>query len=266
MMAVLGVIAVAAGFYALLCALLYAQQDGFIFFRVANDPLLVQRWQSRRVEIPGEVRIEGWWAEGGDAASSVTLLYFGGNAEDVLYTAETAKALSAKRMLIANYRGYGNTPGEPGERALFQDALAIYDYAVKQPGVSADRIVAMGRSLGSGVATYLAANRKVHAVVLITPYDSMAAVGQGHYPFFPVRRLLKHKFPSDTFAAAIDAPALLLAAEQDTIVPPRHAQALKQAWRGPVQLRVLQGVGHNDIEAHPNYYALINGFLKSGMP
>jgi uncharacterized protein len=261
MIAVLGVVAVAAGFYALLCLLLYTQQSSFIFFRVANDPLLVERWRPRRVEIPGPVSIEGWWAEGGNPTSPITMIYFGGNAEDVLYTAETAKAFDVGRVLATNYRGYGKTPGTPGEQALFEDALAIYDYAVTQPGVSANDIVVMGRSLGSGVATHLAAHRRVRSVVLVTPYDSMAAVGQGHYSIFPVRWLLKHKFESDKLAAAIDTPALLLAAEQDSIVPQRHAHALKKVWRGPIRLHVLERVGHNDIEAHRSYYVLINEFI-----
>jgi len=261
MIGAIGVVGVAVVLYAVLCWLLYAQQDNFIFFRVANDPQLVARWQSRRVEIQGDVGIEGWWADGGRPSSPLTILYFGGNAEDVLYTAEAAPSFACARMLVANYRGYGNTAGEPSERALFQDALTIYDYAVKQSGVSAENIVVVGRSLGSGVATYLAAHRSVRGVVLITPYDSMVAVAQGHYPVFPVRWLLKHRFTSDERAKTVSVPVLMLAAELDNVVPVRHAQRLAKSWAGAVRLHVLSGVGHNDIETNASYFQEIDRFL-----
>jgi len=183
--------------YGALCLLLYVQQDTFIFYPVRNDPALVKRWQARRVEIPTpDTIIEGWWAQNDSATDDVTIIYFGGNAEDVLYTAEAAQRFNARRILVTNYRGYGGTPGQPSETALLNDALAIYDYAAKQPGVSGDDIVVIGRSLGSGVATYLAANRVVRGVVLITPYDSLAGVAQAHFPYFRVRLLLKHRYPS----------------------------------------------------------------------
>ncbi|MBC7983392.1 MAG: hypothetical protein H7Y02_06000, partial [Candidatus Obscuribacterales bacterium] len=149
------------GFVALLyigaCAFLYAVQDSFIFYPVKNDERLLNEWSQRRVEISGpEGIIEGWWAENPSSRTAAVVLYFGGNAEDVLYSASAAEKFAARRFLVTNYRGYGAIAGKPSERALFADALAVYDYAVKQPNVSASNIVVMGRSLGSGVATYIA--------------------------------------------------------------------------------------------------------------
>lgn len=257
------IVGFAAAVYAALGALLYVQQDRFIFFDVANDPELAKQWHAERVEIhTAETVIEGWWAQNPDASNNLTILYFGGNAEDVLYTAESAKRIDARRMLFTNYRGYGATPGRPSESALLLDALAVYDYVVQQPDVSAANIVVMGRSLGSGVATHLAAQRPVRSVILITPFDSMAAVGQKHYPYFPVSRLLRHKFKSDEMARGIKTSVLMLAAERDSIIPPAHARKLIDAWAGPKQLQVLDAVGHNDIQLHSRYYDSINSFLQ----
>ena len=248
--------------YAVLCAVLYVKQEDFIFFRVANHPSLVRRWQSHRVVIPSaDTVIEGWWADNPNSRNNLVILYFGGNAEDVLQTADSFNRFDARRMLVTNYRGYGATAGKPGEQALFADAQAIYDYAVSQSGVSADNIVAMGRSLGSGVATYLAAARPVRGVILVTPYDSLSAVAQAHYPFFPVRWLLRHRFASIEWAKRIRTPVLMLSAEQDNIVPPIHAQHLYDAWLGPKENHMLPSVGHNDIERQARYYPLINSFL-----
>jgi fermentation-respiration switch protein FrsA (DUF1100 family) len=124
----------------------------------------------------------------------------------------------------------------------------------------------MGRSLGSGVASMLAGSRPVGGAILITPFDSLAAVAAGHYPFVPVRLLLRHPFPSSDWAQRTRARALLLAADHDAVVPATHAQKLFQAWAGPKQIHVLAQTGHNDIEMHADYYRLINEFLASAVP
>jgi pimeloyl-ACP methyl ester carboxylesterase len=256
-------VAFAAAIYAALCVLLYVGQDSFIFFPVTNNKALAENWRAHRIEIQADnTTIEGWWVENTQTANNITVLYFAGNAEDVLNTAESANRYNAKRVLVSNYRGYGATPGKPSEQALFEDALAIYDYVIKQPGVSADSIVVMGRSLGSGVATYVAAHRAVRGVVLVTPYENLAAVAQEQFPYFPVRLLLKHKFPSDQLAIKISAPALLMAGEHDAVIPSAHAQKLAAAWAGPKTLDILKGAGHNDIELHAQYYPLISAFLE----
>lgn len=255
------IVGIAAAMYAGMCALLYLHQDDVLFYPRANDRSLAARWAPYRVEIPsGEHVLEGFWTENGASTSTRTVIYFGGNAEDVLYTASTAFELSIRRMLVVNYRGYGGSTGTPSQKALYADALAIYDYVIAN-GTPPQDIVVMGRSLGSGLATMLAAKREVHSAILITPYDSLAEVAARHYPIFPVRLLLKHPFDSRPFAQQADIPALMLAAEHDGIIPPVHAQRLHDLWAGPRQLHLLNGVGHNDIERHPDYHTLINAFL-----
>lgn len=254
-------IGIAIAMYLALSVFLYLQQDRILFYPRANDRSLAARWAPFRVEISsGEHVLEGFWTENEASTSSLVVLYFGGNAEDVLYTASTTFDLAVNRMLVVNYRGYGGTPGTPSQEALYEDALAIYDYVVAS-GTNPNDIVVMGRSLGSGLATMLAAEREVHSAILITPYESLVEVAARHYPLFPVRLLLKHPFDSTAFAERAHVPALLLAAENDTIIPPVHGQRLHDLWAGPRQLHILRGVGHNDIERHPEYYALINAFL-----
>lgn len=256
------VIVVIAIVFAAMCLFLYVRQDSLLFYPQPNDARLLREWQDRRVEVrTGDRALVGWWARGGEPDSGIVILYFGGNAEDVLYTASTAELFAAERMLVVNYRGYGLSKGKPGQDALFEDAREIYDY-VRASGVSADRIVVMGRSLGSGVAAMLAAEREVRGAVLITPFDSLAAVAAHHYRLLPVRVLLRHRFPSADYARRTRAPALIVAAESDAIVPPIHAQRLATAWRGPHSIHVLEGVGHNDIDADPSYYTFINEFLR----
>lgn len=261
MTALLTLLIVGVGGIALICVLLYFGQESSIFFPRPNDPQLRQQHLAQRFEIATtEALLEGWWMENPRATTPVVVLYFGGNAEDVLYTASTASRLEARAVVVVNYRGFGGSTGEPGQQALYDDGLAIYDYAIER-GVPREHIVVMGRSLGSGVAAMLAGARPVRAAVLITPFDSLAAVAASHYPFLPVRLLLRHPFPSADWAKRTQAPALMLAAERDDVVPATHAQKLFEAWAGEKQIRLLDGTGHNDIDAHPDYYRLINEFL-----
>lgn len=254
---------VAGGGYVLICALLYFGQERSIFFPRPNDAQLRQQYAAHRIEIKtADATLEGWWIENARATTPAVILYFGGNAEDVLYTASTASNIDARAVVVVNYRGYAGSSGKPEQKALYEDGLAIYDYAIKR-GVPAEHIVVMGRSLGSGVASMLAGSRPVGAAILVTPYDSLAAVAAGHYPFLPVRLLLRHPFPSTDWAERTRAPALLLAAEHDDVVPATHAQKLFEAWAGPKQIHVLAQAGHNDIETHADYYRLINEFLAA---
>ena len=249
------------GGFVLICALLYFGQERSIFFPRPNDPLLRQQYSAQRIEIPTtDAQLEGWWIGNPRATTPAVVLYFGGNAEDVLYTASSASDIDASAVVVVNYRGYGGTAGEPGQQALYEDGLAIYDYAIKRR-VRPEHIVVMGRSLGSGVASMLAGTRPVRAAILITPFDSLAAVAAGHYPFLPVRLLLRHPFPSTDWAKRAKAPALIVAADRDNVVPATHARKLFDVWAGQKQIHVLAGTGHNDIEAHPDYHRLINEFL-----
>lgn len=250
------------GGYALICVLLYFGQESSIFYPRPNDPQLRQRYAAQRFEIPTTgATLEGWWLENPQATTAAVVLYFGGNAEDVLYTAGAASNIDACAVVVVNYRSYGGSTGKPGQQALYDDGLAIYDYAVER-GVTPEQIVVMGRSLGSAVAAKLAAARPVRAAILVTPFDSLASVAADHYPFLPVRLLLRHPFPSTDWAQRANVPALIIAADRDVVVPAAHARELFDAWAGAKQFHLLPQTGHNDIDMHPDYYRLIDEFLR----
>lgn len=250
--------------------LLYFAQDQLIFFRPPapivpphSAELVISEV---RIATPDGLSLRGWLARPATAAEErlPLAIYFGGNAEEVSYMAASAGRLPGWSLLAVNYRGYGGNAGEPSERALFADAIAVYDWAASRSDVALTRIATIGRSLGSGVAVYLAAERPLASLVLVTPYDSFRAVAQRHYPYLPVSLLLKHPFDSIGRAPRISTPLLVLVAQRDSIVPPAHARALFAQWRGPKTWREFAGAGHNDLDANPEYWETIAAFLADG--
>ena len=190
------------------------------------------------------------------------MLYFGGNAEEVSWMIEEAGAVPGASWLLLDYRGYGQSGGSPSEKALVADAIALYDHALKLPGVDPRRIHAFGRSLGSGVAVALAAQRPLAGLILATPYDSLAAVAKRYYWYLPVDWMLKHRFDSLARAPQLKTPLLCLIAERDEVIPAVHAERLFEAWGGAKRKVVLTGAGHNTSDAHPLFWPSVRAFLR----
>lgn len=239
-------------------------QEKLLFFPQPRQARLVARSNVEDVTITSAdgARLRGWIAKGGTAPAPL-VIYFGGNAEEVSWLISMADRLAGWSLLLVNYRGYGDSEGRPSEQKLFEDALLIYDYAKRRTDVSPDRIVAMGRSLGSGVAVHLAANRPLRGVVLVSPYDSMVEVAKHHYPFLPVSLLLRHRFDSVSRAPRIDVPLLCLVALEDRIVPAERSRVLFNSWRGVKTLREIARRDHDNVSEDAEYWRSVAQFLQS---
>ncbi len=188
------------------------------------------------------------------------LMYFGGNAEWVAGNAPGfLHSLPDQTVYLVNYRGYAGSTGTPSEPALYQDALSIYDQIRdRHRGISA-----AGRSLGSAVATYLASQRPLERLILVTPFDSILHIAQDHYWFYPVSLLLKDTFDSMARVAAIEADTLVVLAQGDEIISAKYSQRLIEAFP-PSQLTVvtIDGAGHNSLSGLQEYYAAMAGFVS----
>ncbi len=204
-------------------------------------------------------RVHAWHLKSGPALA----LYFGGNAEEVSWMIEAAQANApGVSWLLMDYRGYGQSAGAPSEKALVADAISLYDHAVRLPGVDPKRVYAFGRSLGSGVAVALAAERPLAGVILATPFDSLAAVAKRYYWYLPVDLLLKHRFDSIALAPNLKQPLLCLISARDEVIPPVHGERLFDAWGGAKRKVVLAEAGHNTTDAHPMFWPSIRAFLE----
>src|SRR5205814_1581359 len=128
------------------------------------------------------------------------LLGFGGNAWNGQDVAEYLHELFPDRDVVAfHYRGYAPSTGSPSAEALIADAPLVYDFAVER--VKPKRVIAIGFSIGSGIAAGLAATRKIDGLILVTPFDSLRAVAQSMYPWLPIGSIFRHEIDA---AAALE--------------------------------------------------------------
>jgi len=198
------------------------------------------------------------------AESSSAVILFGGNADNVAnYLGSFAAELPEENLFLVNYRGYGGSSGEPSEDALFGDALAVYDHVNSR----FSRITVVGRSLGTGVAIYLASERKVDNLILITPYDSIADVAKSHFPFFPIDLLLDDRFDSASRVKKVSARTLVLVAESDRTIPRENTDALiRQFPPEQIVMKTLAGTDHASITSGGEYTRLVREFLHPTTP
>ena len=234
---------------------LYAAQRSFMYLPVAENHAKDIRFEI--LHSAGE-RIKVWtFGPPQDSA----ILYFGGNAEDVYHNVpDFQRTLPAHRVYLVNYRGYGGSSGAPTQQALFADALNIYDELRQRHA----RVSVIGRSLGSGVATYLASQRPVERLILATPHDSALAIAQRMYPIYPVSFLLKDKYESVEYAPRITSPTLILTAEHDHIIPLQYSLRLAQAFAPQLVKQVsIENAGHNGLSGYPRYWDEIERFLAT---
>jgi uncharacterized protein len=212
-------------------------------------------------------------AEGRPAAGSgvagPAVLVFNGNGGNRSMRAPLAAALARMglHVLLFDYRGYGSNPGHPTEQGLTADARAALDYLTARPEVDPARVVYFGESLGAAVALRLAVERPPAALVLRSPFASLAEVGRLHYPLVPVSLLLRDRYDSAALAGRLAAPLLVLAGARDRIVPAAHSRRLFAAAPQPKRLAVLDGADHNDNDllAGPWLLAELRRFL-AGVP
>ena len=204
---------------------------------------------ARDVRIPTEDGLElGGWLVPAQGGGGLTVIVFNGNAGDRSMRAPLATALARHGLsvLLFDYRGFGGNAGRPSERGLHLDARAAWGFVTGTAGVDPGRVVLFGESLGCAVAVGLAREHPPHALVLRSPFTSLGDVGRWHYPFLPVRLLLRDRFPCRERIRHVRAPVLVIAGERDGIVPASQSRAVADAAGGPVRSVEIPGADHND--------------------
>jgi pimeloyl-ACP methyl ester carboxylesterase len=189
-----------------------------------------------------------------DPAKERTLILgFGGNAWNAQDVAEYVHELFPDEDVVAfHYRGYAPSEGSPSSEALLADAPRIYDFAVER--VKPQRVIAIGFSIGSGVAAELAAVRSLDGLILVTPFDSLKAVAQSMVPWVPIGAFFEHEIDAASALNGLDTPVAIIAAARDEVVRAARTEALKPHAHALVFDRTISNAGHNDIYARSEFH------------
>lgn len=237
---------------------MYLLQDSFLFFPTVSEHrdhgyANVEDYQLEREGIS----LRGWLLNPQFARENL-LVYYGGNAEDIFHNIDEFEDIQAATLFVA-YRGYGSSGGRPSEAALYSDGLAVIDDMISR--YSPGNITLVGRSLGSGVACYVAAHRDIQGVVLVTPYDSIVNVARSSYPWLPVSLLLKHRFDSLALLRNIRCPLLVIYGGRDRVIRPERTKNLIDHIAGNKKVVFLERADHGTVDMFPEYWQALLDFI-----
>jgi len=259
--------------YVLVVGILYVFQRNLLFLPASHvgSPAAVGAGDMREVTLATAegLALRSWYKPATDGRP--TMIYFHGNGGNISARAKRVRPYlnAGLGVLLVGYRGYGGNAGTPSEDGFYEDARAAARF-VEAEGVSPDRVVLYGESLGSAVAIHLAAERaaagKPYAAVIGEGApSSVVDVAARRYPFAPVRTLIKDRFESRAKVGGINAPLLLLHGEDDIVVPQRFGRALFDAAAEPKHARWIDGAGHNNLAYHA-IDAIVLEFLDRHLP
>jgi fermentation-respiration switch protein FrsA (DUF1100 family) len=209
------------------------------------------------------IELAAWHAPA--PSSRPTVVMFHGNHGSLRHERHRLKRFKDAGFgaLLLSYRGYSGNGGAPTEEGLYTDARAALDWLAAS-GVPSASIVLYGISLGSGVATKMAAEREVGAVVLEAPYTSTVDVAAVRFPIVPVSWLMADRFESLARIEAVTEPLLVMHGERDYVIPQRFGRRLYDAANEPKEGYWPSGVGHNGVFDNGGFAAALD-FIRRAM-
>jgi fermentation-respiration switch protein FrsA (DUF1100 family) len=227
---------------------LWVLQRRLIYFPTRRLPSvggLPGDWQEVAFGTTDGLKLRGWYVP--PRAGSPVAIVFNGNGGNRADRGSLGNELADRGLgvLLTDYRGYGGNPGRPNESGLARDARAALGWVRGRSGSHA--IVYFGESLGAAVAVELAAAEPPDALVLRSPFTSLSDVAAIHYPFLPVRLMLRDGYRSLERIPDVTAPVLVVAGTSDSIVPITQSRAVYEEAHGPKTWVEIEGADHNDV-------------------
>ena len=234
-----------------LCGFFFVTQRSFIYF-----PCQKQNYTVDQIQVnTGQALVQ---LSASNLKSKRAILYFGGNAEDVSVSLpEYSRRIADVAIYMVHYRGYGHSTGNPSEKGLRHDALAIYRH-LKKPF----DILVIGRSLGTSLAIDVAAEFEPKGLLLITPFDSVQAIAQRVVPFLPIRLLLRDSYLSIDFAQRSMSNTDPVASNDELIPKENTMRLIKKFPEEVATLQVIQETDHNSISNSTLYWSSVCHFIN----
>ncbi len=263
----LNLLLMGAAIYALLCLAVFVFQARLVYFPmkalVATPAAIGLAYEDVLLETGDGAALHGWYLPGRDDAR--TLLFLHGNAGNISHRLDSLRVFHelGLNVLIIDYSGFGQSGGTPGERQTYEDARLAWQYLTDTRGVAPERIVIFGRSLGSGVATWLATQETPGGLILESPFTSVPALARKYYPIFPMRWLARIRYDNASRLPTVRCPVLIAHSRDDELVPIAHGRELFRLAREPKSFLEMRG-SHNDgfIVSGHNYRAGLAQFLS----
>ena len=246
-------VGLAALFYFAAIAVVWALQAKFVYYPgeptrelQATPADIGLTFEDLEIQTGDDVTLHGWFVPG---PSQTTVLYFHGNAGNISHRLAIIRLLHelGLAVMIVDYRGYGRSTGKPGEQGTYRDALAAWRHLTLTRGTDADSIVIYGRSLGGGVAAWLATQVDPGGLILESTFTSIEAMARKAYPWIPAG-LSRIHYDTLSRIASIRCPILLLHSREDRLIPYEHAESLQAAAGDNTRLVTLAG-NHNETHA-----------------
>ena len=256
---------IACAVYVGLSLALYFFQERLVFFP-SKDVLVTPRTVGLGFEDvylqSGESRIHAWYVPAGNARLSV--LFCHGNAGNISHRLETLSLLNTLgvNVLIFDYAGYGLSEGKASEAQTYRDVETAWRFLVEEKGANPKSIVLFGRSLGGGVATWLAAKEAPGALIVESTFSSVPEMGAKLYPFLPVRLLARVHYDSGARISQIASPQLFIHSREDEIVPFEQGLSLYRLANEPKTFVEIHG-SHNRgfLDSAVDYISALESFL-----
>jgi uncharacterized protein len=246
-------------------------QTGLIYFPSrtleATPAMMGMDFDDLMLTTQDGVKISAWFVPHSDARGTIIFLHGnGGNNGDRIDAIRTLHLLHYNVMIV-DYRGYGKSQGSPTERGTYLDAQAAWEHLTATRNIPASAIILMGESLGGAVAIELASHHPPAALVVQSTFTSLGDIAAIHYPWLPVRWLLRHHYDSISKVGRITCPKLFIHSTHDTLVPPGNGRALFDAAAEPKQFLTTPG-DHNEggFMYSPEYTTKLEEFLDSVFP
>jgi len=246
---------------------LFHQQPAMIFFPTKSLVETPAEWglqyEDTTLETADGVELHGWFIPHQEAPR--TLLFFHGNAGNISHRRESVEIFHrlGLNVFIFDYRGYGNSQGEPSEDGLYLDAMAAWQYLAQEKGFDKQKIIVFGRSLGGAVACNLAAEVQPGALILESTFSSAKDMANVVFPIMSRIVPLRFKFNAEESIKRVTAPLLVVHSTEDDIIPFRLGEKIYHAANQPKSLVKMRG-DHNSgfLLSQPAYEQGLETFLS----
>jgi fermentation-respiration switch protein FrsA (DUF1100 family) len=258
MNSILSLLLILGTLYLLLMVFVFFTQSSMLYFpelpsrKITTTPDRYDlRYEDVELITEDGLRLHGWFLPAQNPRA--TLLFFHGNAGNISHRMESLEIFHnlGMEVLIFDYRGYGQSEGQPSEKGIYLDAEAAWRYLTETREIPPRRILLFGRSLGAAIASNLARDRRPMGLIMESAFTSATDLAASLYPFLPVRLLSRFHYDNRDNLQAVTAPVLVAHSREDEIIPYAHGRQLFSAAAEPKAFLEMRG-GHND------------GFLVSG--